>query len=152
MQPDNRWTIRFSTQDEMNECRDLLSAISRMMRQSIGRTLHHIVSAFAAATCREHALEIAVSRYIRAMPFLWIAINDPPGPGSERAFIERNSIALLSNYSDPPLDRSSGLWLGDHCNRQRVRRSGLWNNNHVDEGYNSGFLEVLAKHVASTHK
>ena len=38
------------------------------------------------------------------MPFLWLAVNDSVGPHSDRAKIERNSIALLSNYEKSPLD------------------------------------------------
>ena len=46
----------------------------------------------------EVALECEVSRVIGAMPFLWLAIEDEPGPGSLRGYIERNAIALLSNF------------------------------------------------------
>ena len=81
------------------------------------------------------------------MPFLWLAINDEPGPASRRGYIERNTIALLSNYGKPPLDAPSGHWLGHDCNRERVRISGLWNSNHVDEAYDPAFLDVLATFV-----
>ena len=47
---------------------------------------------------REQDHERRVSTVIRAMPFLWLAIDDEPGPNSLRGLIERNSIALLSNY------------------------------------------------------
>jgi hypothetical protein len=46
----------------------------------------------------ENALECEVSKVICAMPFLWLAINDEPGAESLRGYIERNSIALLSNF------------------------------------------------------
>ena len=95
----------------------------------------------------EHDLEVAVSLYIRAMPFLWIDVDDEPGPGSHRGVIERNSIALLSNYRRPAIDSASAKWLGSYCDRERVRESGLWNNNHVDEGYESGFLDLLETHA-----
>ena len=49
----------------------------------------------------ELALERAVSKVIRAMPFLWLAVDDEPGPQSQRGYIERNAIALLSNRSWP---------------------------------------------------
>jgi hypothetical protein len=48
---------------------------------------------------RRAALELDVSTYIGAMPFLWIDVDDEPSPRSLRAYIERNSIALLSNAS-----------------------------------------------------
>ena len=43
------------------------------------------------------SLEIEASKVIGAMPFLWLAIEDGPGPDSRRGYIERNAIALLSN-------------------------------------------------------
>ena len=79
------------------------------------------------------------------MPFLWLAIEDEPGPASLRGYIERNSIALLSNFSKEPLDPPSRTWLGYLCNRDRVRASGLWNSNHVDEAYEPAFLDTLAR-------
>jgi hypothetical protein len=96
----------------------------------------------------ERTLETAVSEYIRQLPFLWLAIDDAAGPQSERGFIERNAIALLSNYGKPAIDPPSMGWLGNHCSRERVRRSGLWNNNHVDEGYDPRFLTVMERYVA----
>jgi len=79
-----------------------------------------------------------------------VAINDPAGRDSLRGVIERNSIALLSNYNRIALDAPSSQWLGAHCNRERVRTSGLWNNNHVDETYAADFLGVLASLIART--
>jgi hypothetical protein len=97
---------------------------------------------------REHALESAVSQYIRAMPFLWLNVDDAPDPKTDRSLIERNSIGLLSNYVQSPIDRPSDNWLGAYCDRERVQRSGLWNNSYVDEGYDPQFLAVLARYVA----
>lgn len=93
----------------------------------------------------EQPLEMAVSSVIGGMPFLWLAIEDEPGPASLRGYIERNSIALLSNFSKEPLDPPSRTWLGYLCNRDRVRASGLWNSNHVDEAYEPAFLDTLAR-------
>ena len=81
------------------------------------------------------------------MPFLWIAVDDVPGPESNRGFIERNAIALLSNYDKPAIDLPSSEWLGNHCDRKRVQRSGLWNNNHVDGAYDPEFLDLLERIV-----
>jgi hypothetical protein len=43
----------------------------------------------------EAPVEQAVSSYIAAMPFLWLDIDDQPGPNSMRGSIERIAIALL---------------------------------------------------------
>jgi hypothetical protein len=109
-------------------------------------------SAPRAVRQAEQAAEREVSVIIRAMPFLWLAVDDPPGPGSLRGYIERNSIALLSNLAKPPLDPPSNGWRGLACDRgkARVRDSGLWNQNHVDEPYDPGFLDVLERLVQQT--
>lgn len=91
----------------------------------------------------EHALECCVSAIIRAMPFVSLGVNDEPGAESLRGYVERNSIALLSNYERTPLDPASAGWLGHHCSRDRVRGSGLWNWRHVNERYDPAFLDTL---------
>jgi hypothetical protein len=91
----------------------------------------------------EAALESAVSLYIGQMPFLFLAVDDPPGPSSQRAFIERNSIALLSNYARPALDAPSPGWLGRRCTRDLVPQSGLWNTLHVDAAYDPSFMDSM---------
>jgi hypothetical protein len=53
----------------------------------------------------ELALEREVSRRIGAMRFLWLCVDDEPGPDSDRGYIERNAIALLSNFGKE--DRST---------------------------------------------
>lgn len=91
----------------------------------------------------EDPLEKKVSQIIRAMPFLWLPINDEPSRDSLRAYIERNSIALLSNSGKEKVDLPSRTWIGHECSRERVRSSGLWNQNHVDEEYEPEFLDAL---------
>jgi hypothetical protein len=97
----------------------------------------------------ELALEKEVSGFIGKMPFLWLAIDDEAGPDSLRGYIERNSIALLSNYEKPTLDSPSKDWLGHNADRERVRGSGLWNQNHVDESYAPEFLDRFEQLVAA---
>ena len=97
----------------------------------------------------EATLEQEVSVVIGAMPFLWLAIEDGPGPDSLRGYIERNAIALLSNYGKPPLDPPSPGWLGNWCDRERVRESGLWNSDHVAGQYQPNFMKALASTVAA---
>ena len=92
----------------------------------------------------EQPLEEKVSSTIGAMPLLWVAVPDAPSTESQRGFIERNSIALLSNVARESVDPASNEWLGLQSHRERVRSSGLWNNNHVEETYDPGFLDRLA--------
>ena len=97
----------------------------------------------------EHALECEVTRVMGELPFLWLAVDDEAGPNSMRGRIERNSIALLSNFRRPPLDPPSPHWLGHYCytgrEREGVKAAGLWNSNHVDESYDPAFLYDLER-------
>jgi hypothetical protein len=97
----------------------------------------------------EFSLEYQVSQVIGEMPFLWLSIEDDAGPESQRGYIERNLIALLSNYNKPSLDPPSQHWLGHHSDRDRVRKSGLWNQNHVGESYDPAFLNRLYQIVSA---
>ena len=92
---------------------------------------------------QEAALEQAVSVYVGQMPFVFLAVNDEPGPLSARAFIEKNSVALLSNYARSVVDAPSPGWLGRRCGREKVRQSGLWNVNHVDAAYDPSFMDTM---------
>jgi len=91
----------------------------------------------------EAGVEAAVSEHIGAMEFLWLDVADEAGPGSDRGTIERNSIALLSNFERPSVDPPSAAWLGRFSSRELVRRSGLWNSNHVRESYDASFLRRI---------
>ena len=95
----------------------------------------------------EAELEASVSCYIGAMPFLFLGVKDEPGPASERGFIERNAIALLSAYREASPDPASTGWLGRSSDRERVRLSGLWNNNHVDEAYDPSLLDLIEMRI-----
>jgi hypothetical protein len=97
----------------------------------------------------EKPLEQAVSRHIGDMPFLWLEVDDPPGPDSQRKVIERNAIGLLSNYcsSDKPIDPSSEDWLGRYTENENIIRSGLWNVDHVRECYDPAFLDLLSQFI-----
>jgi hypothetical protein len=86
----------------------------------------------------EFALEQAVSDHIRAMPLLWLHVSDR----ELRQRIERNSIALLSCRTGGH-DHPSNNWLGLSADSDKVRTSGLWNVNHVDEPYDTSYLDDL---------
>jgi len=93
--------------------------------------------------------EKKVSAYIAAMLVLWIDEPDEPCANSARAYIERNSIALLSNHLTP-VDQASADWLGRQSPEEEIRRSALWNLKHVQETYDREFLNKLETAVERT--
>ena len=98
----------------------------------------------------ERPIEARVSEHLGRMRLLVLAIDDAPGPQSLRAYIERHSIALLSNLGHPALDAPTSSWLGASSKRWKVRESGLWNQDHVDAQYEPPFLDVLHRLVGSS--
>ena len=60
----------------------------------------------------ELGVERLVSKEIGATSFLWLSVEDAPGPDSQRGHVERNSIVLLSNFIGEPIDPPSLNWLG----------------------------------------
>lgn len=98
----------------------------------------------------ERRLEALVSQYIGGMPFIWVAVDDPPSKTSDRKVIEANAIGLLSNLGREAVDPGSPGWLGRWADRPAVRESGLWNVDHVDEGYDPKFLDLLEKYIRAT--
>jgi hypothetical protein len=98
----------------------------------------------------ELEMERRVSNYLRQLPFLWVDVDDESGPGSDRAYLERNAIALVSNYNKAPIDLRSNSWLGTDSRSEEIRKSGLWNVNHVDESYDPAFLDQFAEAIEGT--
>jgi hypothetical protein len=98
----------------------------------------------------EYILERRVSTYIREQPFLPVALDDEPSADSDRASLERNAIALLSNVEERPIDPRGDGWLGRYSRSREIRDSGLWNVNHVDERYDEGSLDLLERAVDET--
>lgn len=97
----------------------------------------------------ENVLEHKVTSYIGKMKILWVSINDAPSAESDRAYIERNSIALLSG-NNGPLDPPSEDWLGNYNPIPIIKNSGLWNINYVDESYDERFLDIFDEYVDIT--
>lgn len=95
----------------------------------------------------ELEMERRVSDYIRKLPFLWVEIDDEPGPESLRAVVERNAIALVSNYDCETVDPRASDWLGSHSPAPEIPASGLWNIDHVDESYDPEIFEVLESRI-----
>jgi hypothetical protein len=77
------------------------------------------------------------------MPFLWIGVNDGPGPESRRGPHRAKRHRALKQLRAAPLDPPSKAWLGHSRDRERIRSSGLWNWRHVDEQYVPAFLDEL---------
>lgn len=117
------------------------TALARRQPELAVSTWDNGQSSDTAARPGELRLEVKVSEIIRVMPLLWLEIDDDPGRNSCRGYIERNSIALLSNHAHPALDAPSKDWLGHHCARELVRESGLWNQDHVRASYDPDFLD-----------
>jgi hypothetical protein len=97
----------------------------------------------------EEAWENRVSDYIGKMPVYWINVPDDLGLESERAKIERNAIALLSNKL-LPTDVSSNAWLGRFSPQHKIRASSLWNVDHVEDVCDIRFLDRLEWYVEFT--
>ena len=118
-------------------------------RPGVSKSLGESRLRIPAVAEAELVLEQRVSRYIGAMPFLWLGVGDAPSPETARSLIESNAIALLSGAVEPQLDPPSATWLGYAVDRprHRVPRSGLWNQQHTETGYDSSFLETMEEWV-----
>jgi len=96
----------------------------------------------------EAELEKVVSETIGGMRVIWLDVPDDAGPASERAYLERNAIGLLSrsNLLVPSRDED---WLGRYSRDWRICVSGLWNLNHVFTRPNEDFLDRLSSRIAA---
>jgi len=112
-------------------------------------TWGHGNSANKSVLDSENDLEKKVTNYIGNMKILWLSVNDKPSAESDRAYIERNSIALLSGKNGP-LDPPSENWLGSYNSISAIKKSGLWNINHVNESYDERFLDIFNEYVDIT--
>jgi hypothetical protein len=101
------------------------------------------------AVLGERELERAVSKYLSELYVLLIAVPGESGKNNDRAYLEQNLIALLSNACKP-LDPPSCGWLGLNSSKQEIRKSGLWNVNHVHQRFDPLFIDVLMDYVSIT--
>lgn len=93
---------------------------------------------------KEQELEVKVSKTLARMSLLCLDAYDERAVHSLRQYIERNSIALLSNAGqETPLDPPSEQWLGHDCPTSTIPASGLWNPNYVEDDYDPAFLDTL---------
>lgn len=93
--------------------------------------------------------ERRVSAYIGAMPFLWLDVDDEPGPLSDRGTIESGSIALLSGLANPGVDLPSERWVGRYSDRPAVAGSGLWNVNHTADTRDARLVPTMERWVGA---
>jgi hypothetical protein len=99
---------------------------------------------------KEEWLEWQVTQYLGdKMSLLWLDVGDTPSAFSDRAFIERNAIALISNNQNP-IDSPSPNWLGNYSVKVEIRKSGLWNIRHVSDRYDPNFIEIFSEYVDIT--
>jgi hypothetical protein len=99
---------------------------------------------------RERPLEALVRETIGRMRVLALAVDDQPDPYSLRAYVVRNTIALLANSNGAAIDGASPDWLGRDCPCSLVPGSGLWNTEpHVDAAA-PAFLDILEFLVEQT--
>ncbi|WP_291811506.1 DUF6884 domain-containing protein [Limnobacter sp.] len=98
----------------------------------------------------ELQLELEVSQYIRGLRVAYLPVLDEAGADSDRSYIEKNSISLLTQGG--PIDLPSVNWLGNYSSSQYVKSSGLWNVNYVGDNYDPQFLSVFEKLVAIYEK
>lgn len=94
----------------------------------------------------EHDHEQRVSQTLGQFGVLWLAVDDAPSKDSERAFVERNAIALLSAVHGGA-DPASETWLGRWAQAPAIRQSALWNVRHVDDRVDPEFLGVFEQLV-----
>lgn len=95
---------------------------------------------------KEYSIDVEVSEYIQSMSVLYVSVNDL----KKRRMIERNAIALLSNYCPniDQLDRHSRGWVGCHSGREKLCNSGLWCEMKKKQ-CDPVFLKILAGYVKS---
>ena len=90
-----------------------------------------------------------ISSYIGQMPFLWVNVDGEDGH-LLRTRLERNAIALLSNWHNHGLDRHSPSWLGLCSGKPEIKQSGLWNVQHTKSSYKRSFLDDFKTCIEQT--
>jgi len=94
----------------------------------------------------EPKIERLVSEYMLAMSVMYISVNDKASKFSDRAYLEQNMIALISEQRIP-LDVADENWLGFNCINESVQKSSIWNVNYTDKHYDPRFIDVLEKYI-----
>lgn len=124
-------------------------ALSRENESFVLRTWGVGQVASAKVRQAELHLERAVTEALGRMKFLWLDVADPPGPQSDRSYLERNAIGLLSRYN-VMAGKVPPSWLGNRSTNSRISMSGLWNLNHLFEEPDVAFIKVLQQYIEMT--
>lgn len=98
---------------------------------------------------KEKKIEQLVSEYIGQLGVIVIDVDDLPSAVSARAFIEKNSIALLSSLNSS-FNFSTVDWLGNYSPRNEIVNSCLWNINHIGHNYDEDFMKKLWEYADNT--
>jgi hypothetical protein len=80
------------------------------------------------------------------MRVLWLEIPDEPGPLSDRAYVEKGSIGLLSRVAVLRPTKSE-QWLGNWSASNKISTSGLWNLNYLYSKPDSALVDVIDRYV-----
>ena len=83
------------------------------------------------------------------MPPPWLDVPDRAAPDSDRAFLERNAIALLSGagrQADPPGE----TWLGSYCPTDEITTTDLWNVAFTGHPFDDRFLDIFSAYAETT--
>ena len=105
-----------------------------------------------------HRHSACITDHIGQMRLLWVRI-DGDGGHVKRHKVEKNAIALLSDFHGAAIDKPSPSWLGRHrvdaCdvkrNHAKLAKSGLWNVDFVGKKkYDQSFLDDLGDAVKQT--
>lgn len=102
-----------------------------------------------AIKAAEANLEAKVTAHLGTLSFLCLPVANKADGSSDRSLIERNAIALLSNFSKDPIDPLSPTWLGRDCPHGHIRQAELWNHDYVTAEYTPSFLEDFAHYMRS---
>jgi hypothetical protein len=98
----------------------------------------------------EVQLESEVSQYLRDLRVAYLPVLDEASADSDRSYIEKNSISLLTQGG--AIDLPSASWLGNFSSSPNVKSSGLWNVNYVGDNYDAEFLNVFEKLITRYEK
>jgi hypothetical protein len=98
---------------------------------------------------KERRLEEEVSKVIGRMRVLWRDVPDQASPESDRAYLEKNAIGLLSRSYLLAGHRPT-TWLGHFSPNVSIPLGGLWNLNHLNVIPSPEFSEVFSTYVDAT--